>query len=363
MKRILSFVGGFMLLLIIGNQFTLQADSGTVYDVGVDQLVVRANPDLNAQAVGTLTRGDKVTIFKEKYGWGQTYYNGKEAWVATYLLVNPSKTSSKKTVKKSTNKATASVIANGVRLRSGPSTNDAIIGSKNKGDAINIIRTQGDWHEVKLSSGKTAWIAAWLTSDATTSTKSTKKTKATPVSNQSLKGKNIVLDPGHGGYDPGSTALNGVFEKQLTMDMAKAIGNALEAKGATVLYTRSNDRYVSLYDRVRISNAYWTDAFISIHFNAFTNNQINGISTHYYGGNNNYQLATAIQNELIGQTGLHNRGVQLDNYYVLRENNDTSVLLELGFLTNQSDLNEIMSGNYRARVAESVANGLANYFQ
>src|SRR5699024_12675098 len=60
---------------------------------------------------------------------------------------------------------------------------------------------------------------------------------------------NIVLDPGHGGYDPGSTALNGVFEKQLTMDMAKAIGNALEAKGATVLYTRSEEHTSELQSR------------------------------------------------------------------------------------------------------------------
>lgn len=367
MKKIISLISGIILFFIISSGFSLHAASGTTYEVGVDELIVRQSAEANGNIVGSLSRGDKVTIFTEKYGWGQTYYGGEEAWVATQFLVNPTKakaSSQTQTTKKTTKVDKTTVTADGVRLRTGPSTNNKIIGFQNRGNQVEVIQTKGDWHEVKLAGGETAWIAAWLTDSGNQANVSTASSPMkAPASNGSLKGKNIVLDPGHGGYDPGSTAVNGVFEKQLTLDVAKSIGAALEARGATVIYTRSSDRYVSLYDRVRISNLYWTDAFISIHFNAFTNSSVNGVSTHYYGNQHNYQLAAAIQHELVGQTALHNRGVQLDNYYVLRENRDTSVLLELGFLTNQSDLNHIMSNNYRSQVGEAVANGLVNYFQ
>lgn len=370
MRKVVLFSSLLLILsisLIIDTEQTVHAN-GTTYEVGVDNLLVRDDANSNASVIGSLKRGDKVTVFKEKHGWAMTYFGDQEAWIAAHFLVESKQqaTSTPKTqasTKEQSVSNTVTVTTDGVRLRSGSGLDYKVVGFRDRGDKLKVINTQNDWHQVQLSNGNKAWIAAWLTSDSSADTSNANQSSSPAQSSgTSLAGKNIVLDPGHGGYDPGSTALNGVFEKRLTSDIAQQIGSVLESYGATVIYTRSSDQYVSLFDRVRISNAYWTDAFISIHFNAFTNASVNGVSTHYYGGNDNYQLATAIQNQLAKQTSLANRGVQPDNYYVLRENNDPSVLLELGFLTNESDLNNIMSDSYRSQVAESIANGLANYF-
>src|SRR5699024_3819603 len=130
---------------------------------------------------------------------------------------------------------------NGVRLRSGSDLSYKIVGFRNKGDQLQVVDSQNDWYQVKLSDGKKAWIASWLTSDG--GSKSTQasgasgnKSVASP-SAISLQGKNILLDAGHGGYDPGSTALNNMFEKDLTSEMTQTIGSVLESYGATVIYT------------------------------------------------------------------------------------------------------------------------------
>lgn len=364
MKRILSILSIFIIAFAIFSYEQVQANSGTTYTVLTDSLNVRATPSHDGDVIGKLQKGDKVAVFKDKYGWKQTYYNGKEAWVAGQYLSksnsSPSKTSKNKT---ETVKQSESVYVSdsGVRLRSGPSTHYQIVGYTNKGDKLQVIQTNGDWKQVRTSSGKVAWIAGWLTSTSEKQTHSQKQAKST--SSNSLKGKNIMLDAGHGGHDPGSTALNGQFEKDLTLSITKEIGNILEAHGATVIYTRNNDRYVSLLDRVNISNLYWTDAFISIHFNAFTSGSPQGVSTHYYNNGDDYRLANSVHSALSNELSLNDRGVQHDNYYVLRENNDASILLELGFITNQSDLNAITSSQYGTQVGNALAEGLKNYFK
>src|SRR5699024_2249859 len=181
-------------------------------------------------------------------------------------------------------------------------------------------------------------------------------------SGQPLAGYNIMLDPGHGGIDPGALSLYTEKEKTLTLDFSKVIAERLRDAGATVLLTRSKDAYVSLPDRVRISESYLTDAFISIHFNAFTSSASNGVSTHYYEDGKSMELAQHIQTALDQHTNLTNRGVKQDDYYVLRENSKTSVLVELGFITNPSDLEIIGNGSYSSEVSEAILEGLTDYF-
>src|SRR5699024_2752100 len=359
MKKQLSLLSVFILMLTFLFIPHVQAESGTTYIVGNDGLNVRSSPSSSASVIGTLNKGDKVTVFQDKHGWKQTYYNGQTAWVAgQYLMKSSNQSSPKKKAEVKQTSTTVYVAEQGVRLRSGPGTNYQITGFTDKGDKLQVLQSQGDWKQVKTDNGKVAWIAGWLTS----SSSSQAKTRSQQTSSNQLNGKNIVLDAGHGGYDPGSTALNGQFEKDLVLNITKQIGQVLESHGATVVYTRTNDKYVSLFDRVRVSNAYWTDAFISIHLNAFTSNQINGVSTHYFDGNNDAKLAQSIQNALMDELSLNDRGVQKDNYYVLRENRDLSVLLELGFITNQNDLNTITSSDYGTQVGNALAKGLANYF-
>src|SRR5699024_3350312 len=215
---------------------------------------------------------------------------------------------------------------------------------------------------IVLEDGSNAWVARLLTNEKSNETGSNNNNEPSNHSIDSLAGYNIMLDPGHGGKDPGAIGMNGVQEKDLTLSTANSIAQRLRDAGATVLMTRTSDSSLSLEDRVNMSESYWTDAFISIHYNAFPLHTSNGISTHYYSSGADYQLAQNIQNALNKHTNLLNRGVQQDDFYVLRENEDVSVLVELGFLTNSNDQTVILGKNYSETVANAIQEGLIDYF-
>ncbi|MEI3614241.1 N-acetylmuramoyl-L-alanine amidase [Pseudogracilibacillus sp. SO30301A] len=343
---------------------SLSANSGQAYEVGTDNLNVRLKPDHDAEVIGKLDSGDQLIGFQEKHGWVQTYYDGKVGWVASQFLIESQQDN--KQNEKTNGNAKLTIDDESVRLRAGPSTDYPIIGHTSQGDEYKVIEKDGDWFNILLDDGSDAWVAAWLTTEGTKSTKSTSSKSSKNTSNDtkaSLVGYNIMLDPGHGGKDPGAFGINGVKEKNLTLAVAKSIAQKLKNEGATVLMTRSDDSYVSLEDRVKISQSYWTDAFISIHYNAFPLHTSNGISTHYYSDGADYHLARNIQTALNKHTNLNNRGVQHDDFYVLRENEDVSVLVELGFITNSNDKTIIQGENHSEAVANAITEGLINYFK
>src|SRR5699024_12609940 len=107
--------------------------------------------------------------------------------------------------------------------------------------------------------------------------------------------------------------------------------------------------------------SYATDAFISLHFNAFTSSDPNGVSTHYYDVNDNNELAKHVQDALHQQTNLKDRGVRQDDYHVLRKNSDTSILVELGCITNPSYVQAIQSNENASAVATGIADAFKQY--
>lgn len=333
------------------------ADKQT-YKVGTDQLNVRSSPSHDGQVIGTLKQGDTVAVFQEKYGWYQTYINGKTAWVASQYLVESNVASTPQAVNQTAQVSSEiEIVGNDVRLRSGPGLEYRIIDTANNGAKYELLETNKGWHKLK-SGTNVAWVASWLTDNPTTSPKATNKT----TSNHSLKGYNIVLDAGHGGNDPGSIGTNGQKEKDIALKITNTVAEKLRNDGATVILTRTDDSYVSLSNRAQISNDYWAHAFISLHLNAFTSSNTNGISTHYYAGNESNQLAQSIQKALMNHTDLRNRVVQQDSFLVLRETEAVAVLAELGFMTNPSDMSVISTDAYANEVANAISDGLKNYF-
>src|SRR5699024_3497982 len=106
--------------------------------------------------------------FQEKYGWVQTYYKGEKAWVASQFLTKQKETSKPNNVAISSD-ATLTITADSVRLRSGPGTNHTIIGHTSHNDTYQLIDTNknGNWFNILLDDGTTAWVAAWLTNQGT----------------------------------------------------------------------------------------------------------------------------------------------------------------------------------------------------
>lgn len=173
--------------------------------------------------------------------------------------------------------------------------------------------------------------------------------------------KVIVIDPGHGGNDPGSIGRKGTREKDITLKTAKNIQQKLEKKGMTVILTRQDDTFVSLKDRVAITENKSADLFLSIHYDGFTTNDAKGVTTYYYKGEQ--ALAETIHENLFKHIQAKNRGVKFGDYYVLRENQKPSILLELGYITNQEDEERMNSQEFQTNVTSGVVSGIIEYFK
>lgn len=181
----------------------------------------------------------------------------------------------------------------------------------------------------------------------------------------------IVLDAGHGGTDSGavSTIDKMVTEKALNLDMIERLNERFLMLGYDVILTRSEDEYIKLLDRARISNTSDADIFLSIHFNSTTNSTSKGIEVLYASEKNviiksveQVHLAKAIQKELIESTGSTNRGVKnRADLIVLNKTKNVAALCELGFLTNREDMENITNSSYLDTMADAIVRGVENY--
>ncbi|MBC8015378.1 MAG: N-acetylmuramoyl-L-alanine amidase [Sporomusaceae bacterium] len=176
-----------------------------------------------------------------------------------------------------------------------------------------------------------------------------------------LNSKIIVIDPGHGGNDNGAIA-NGVREANVNLAVGLKIRDKLLATGATVILTRSRDESLALKDRVDIANAADADIFVSIHANTFSNSETAGAISFYQSGRPN-NLAAAIQEALIKESGATDKRVRPANFYVMRENYITAALIEIGFLTNAPEALRLTDNAYQEKVAEGISKGIISYLQ
>ncbi|TYP51333.1 N-acetylmuramoyl-L-alanine amidase [Thermosediminibacter litoriperuensis] len=176
-----------------------------------------------------------------------------------------------------------------------------------------------------------------------------------------LKNRIIVLDPGHGGSDPGAVH-SGVSEKNLNLDIALRLKKLLEENGAKVLMTRESDIYVNLYTRAGIANEVGADLFVSIHNNASSNAATSGTMTLYYPTPEKKAFAQTVHKAVVETLGLPNLGlVERPNLVVIRETRMPSALVEVAFMTNKHDLALLQTEGFRQKVAEGVFKGIYNY--
>lgn len=169
--------------------------------------------------------------------------------------------------------------------------------------------------------------------------------------------KIVVLDAGHGGTDPG--AVNGSrYESKDVLKLAKAIRPLLTAQGLHVVMTREEDAYTSLTARTTMANNAKADLFVSLHRNSFTGAGANGVEIWVYttAGNADVKAATEVLKRIMAVGAQSDRGIKKGNYHVLRESHMTSMLVELGFISNALD-NQLFDKHFDA-YAEAVAKGI-----
>ena len=193
----------------------------------------------------------------------------------------------------------------------------------------------------------------------------------------------VVLDPGHGGADPGASGHFRTVEKSIALDIARRVRRKLRQTGIDVHLTRDRDHALSLPNRIVRARARGAHLFVSIHLNASRNRNAQGVETYVlpargypstsngsvsdrpYPGNKfdalNTLLACYVQKGLLTTTGATDRGVRRARFSVLRNASFPAVLVECGFLSNRTEADRLRVKDYRDSVAEGIAFGIQTY--
>lgn len=181
----------------------------------------------------------------------------------------------------------------------------------------------------------------------------------------------IAIDNGHGKNTAGKrtpvfpSTNTLVHEWEFNYPTAKKLGELLEYNGFRILYTSDTEKDTPLKTRTDRANEANADLLISIHYNAFQSvwGTHGGIETyHYPSSNNGKKLAELVQEELIRETGLRNRGVKSANFQILRETKMPSILCECGFMDNLEEAQLMLDEEYQWKCARAMAKGICKYF-
>jgi N-acetylmuramoyl-L-alanine amidase len=185
-----------------------------------------------------------------------------------------------------------------------------------------------------------------------------------------LRGKVIVVDPGHGGSNPGAVA-NNSRESDNNLAVGLKLRDKLTQAGAKVIMTRDTDRTVAapgsslgdeLQARVDDAESNHADIFVSIHSNENPDPNITGAMTFYASGKSP-KLALNVQSALVSETGAVDKGTSPETFYVLRNTTMPGILVEMGFVSNPTEATRLNSDSYRNQIAQGIFTGIVKYFQ
>lgn len=173
--------------------------------------------------------------------------------------------------------------------------------------------------------------------------------------------KYVVIDPGHGGSDVGATR-NGIYEKNITLDISKRVAELLRKKGYIVEMTRTTDKTVSLQERVEFSEEISPDIFVSIHVNSSNSDSPSGLETHYY-KDNSLDLAKNVHASLLNNINSKDRGLFKSKFYVINHTTAPAILVEIGFISNPTERAQLVSESRKQATAKAIAEGIYDYFK
>ncbi|MDP9111245.1 MAG: N-acetylmuramoyl-L-alanine amidase family protein [Candidatus Eremiobacteraeota bacterium] len=245
--------------------------------------------------------------------------------------------------------------------------NDAMVTPTASGLSIAVSQALAQDDASRRGSGS---IGSSAVADATP-TPSDGSWKFTPTPSATYAAQNprlIVIDPGHGGTDPG-TVRGGSSEKALALDMSRRLRDVLVARGWQVIMTHETDRDVygpnasdraELQARDDVANNAGARMFVSVHVNGFMNSGPHG-TTSYYSKSSDIPLAQAVQRRLSESLGTSDDGIVKSKLYVTLHALMPAVLVETAFISNPDDLAKLTSPAWREKVARAIADGIADY--
>ena len=185
----------------------------------------------------------------------------------------------------------------------------------------------------------------------------------------------IIIDPGHGGDDPGKVGINQALEKTINLNISKKIGYILEEKNYNILYTRTDDvgmckaqnisKVDDLYKRVELINKEKPKLVLSIHQNSYEESSIKGAQVFYYTHSVEAKnAAQEIQNTLVKLDSTNTRTIKDNNtYYMLKRTTVPTVIVECGFLSNASEADLLVDDTYQNQLAAAIVAGVEEYWE
>lgn len=191
-----------------------------------------------------------------------------------------------------------------------------------------------------------------------------------------VPGRRIIIDPGHGGRDPGALGRTGLKEKEVNLEIALALHRLFSRVGAYTVLTRDGDYDLAgqgemrfrtmkerdLWERVRLANKQDGDVYISIHVNSFPQSIWSGAQTFYQEGEEeSKRLAVAVQTQLALRLGPNRRKAKAADYRVLRSTKMPAVIVEVGFISNPREEQLLSQPEYREKLAEAIFYGVVDY--
>lgn len=197
----------------------------------------------------------------------------------------------------------------------------------------------------------------------------------TTMGAKNIEQRIVVIDPGHGGADPGKVGINGALEKDINLAISKRLIKLLEANGVKVITTRDEDmglykesdtnkKVVDLNNRLHIMEEEEPDLIVSIHQNSYSSETISGAQVFYYKtSKEGNKIANIFQKSLINTLDPSNHRVEKgnDSYFLLKKTSFPIIIVECGFLSNQAEADLLITTDYQEKVAWAVHLGIMEY--
>lgn len=171
--------------------------------------------------------------------------------------------------------------------------------------------------------------------------------------------KTVIIDPGHGGHDTGGRS-GQVYEKHLALDTSARLETFLKSKGIRTVMTRRSDAFISLPGRVAMANKYDHAILVSVHYNFTTKKDVSGLET-FYNTPQSRQLAAFVNEGINSRVRAINRGVKFARFYVIRNTKCPAILVECGFVSNQTERERMKQAWFRQSLADGIGNGILRY--
>ncbi|UPW83724.1 N-acetylmuramoyl-L-alanine amidase [Lysinibacillus sp. Ag94] len=322
-----------------------------------------AKPTSSSKVISTVNSKMNLPVYKTVSGYHLTVVNGVPGYIvanstADVEVEKPSTPDPTPDPKPDPTPPTVSgdllgrVTVDNLNIRQEANATSAVVSKLKKGDYVKVNSINGYWAQVTYQ-GQTGYVhKSYL--------------KLLNQSGNPLKDRIIIIDPGHGGSDPG-TSYGSITEKDITLKVSTLVKGKLEAAGAKVLMPRTGDTFSPPQKHIDFAHDNYGEIFVSIHVNSADSTKAKGTETYYAKTpgdmyQEDIELATFVNNQIVKNVNMENRKVRQKNYTVVANTIIPSILVELGFLTNSEDRAKLTDDKYLELFAESIYKGILEYY-